>query len=272
MSTETIQPTPYPEVNAFLQELLASVQTVLGNHLIGMYAEGSLATGDFDHDSDVDFVVVTDEEISGELFTALRNMHDRIAALDVWCATELEGSYISQAALRRFDPANARHPRILRDRDAHLEMVLHDEDWVIHQHILYERGLTLMGPAPQTLIDPVSPNALLHALLPRLESWAPEILNNPSIIATRGYQSYTVLTLCRILYTLEFGVVVSKRVSARWAQATLGARWIPLIERTWDSRHNPHMQASPEDVNETLEFIRFVLERSQQFEISSLTD
>lgn len=265
-------PTTYPEVNAFLDELLASIQTVLGNHMLGMYIEGSIASGDFDRDSDIDFVVVTDEEISGELFYALRKMHDRIAALDVWVATELEGSYLSQAALRRFDPANARHPRIVRDRDAHLEMVEHDEDWVIHQHILYERGLTLMGPAPQTLIDPVSPNALLHALLPRLESWAPEILKNPAIIATRGYQSYTVLTLCRMLYTLEHGVVVSKPVAARWAQATLGARWSPLIERTWDSRHNPGMQASLDDVNETLEFIRLVLERSQQYNIPSLTD
>ncbi len=70
-------PVSYPEVNALLQELLESVPTVLGDHLIGMYLFSSLAGGDFDRESDVDVAVVTDEEISGDLFSALRAMHQR---------------------------------------------------------------------------------------------------------------------------------------------------------------------------------------------------
>ena len=75
-------PTPYPEVNALLRKLLASVQAILGKHLIGMYLDGSLASGDFDQESDIDFVVVTDDEISGDLFSALEAMHERVAAID----------------------------------------------------------------------------------------------------------------------------------------------------------------------------------------------
>ena len=59
-----------------------------------MYLYGSLASGDFDRESDVDYVVVTDTEIPDETFQALDAMHQRIAAMDLWCATQLEGSYL----------------------------------------------------------------------------------------------------------------------------------------------------------------------------------
>jgi hypothetical protein len=132
---------------------------------------------------------------------------------------------------------------------------------------LRERGITLVGPTPQTLIDPVLPNDLRQAMLGILHRWAAPILDAPAQMKRRGYQSYTVLSLCRILYTLQHGTIVSKSVAARWVQETLDQQWSPLIERTWAGRHNPELEASPEDVNGTLEFIRYALERSQQFEI-----
>jgi predicted nucleotidyltransferase len=84
MPTQGTHSTPYPDVNAVLLELLSGVQSILGNHFIGMYLDGSLASGDFDQDSDVDFVVVTNDEISGDLFSALQAMHERIATIDSW--------------------------------------------------------------------------------------------------------------------------------------------------------------------------------------------
>ncbi len=54
--------------------------------------------------SDVDFVVVTETALTEVLFSALQAMHLRIARMDNWCATQLEGSYIPRQALRKFDP------------------------------------------------------------------------------------------------------------------------------------------------------------------------
>ena len=42
--------------------------------------------------------------------------------------------------------------------------------------------------------------------------------------ASQGYQAYAILSMCRVLYTLEFGTVVSKPAAARWAQGTLDER------------------------------------------------
>jgi hypothetical protein len=64
------------------------------------------------------------------------------------------------------------------------------------------------------------------------------------------YRSYTVLTMCRMRYTLQYGMVVSKPIAARWAQAALEARWRSLIQAAlaWSSDIVP-------DLGETLRFI-----------------
>jgi hypothetical protein len=95
-----MNPTPYPELNELLQALLQNVQVILGPHFAGMYLEGSLANGAFDRASDIDFIVVTDEDITKDLFLALRAMHDHIARLDARWGFELEGSYVGRQAMR----------------------------------------------------------------------------------------------------------------------------------------------------------------------------
>jgi len=273
-------PIPYPEVNAILHELLTSVQSILGNHFIGMYLFGSLATGDFDQDSDVDYVVVTDDVLSNELVSALQDMHMRIATIDSWCATQLEGSYVPQGALRRYDPVRALHLHIDRGKGERLNKMQLDNSplsrawwggWVLLLDSLREKGITLAGPAPRTLIDPVSPEDLRQAASAILHGWTKQILDNPAEIDNRGYQSYTVLTLCRILYTLHYVTVAPKSIAAKWVQETLDERWTPLIDRAWVGRQNPGLKAESDDVHGTLDFIQYALERSRQFEITTVS-
>jgi len=266
MLTKINNPTPYPEVNTILQDLLEGAMSILESQFVGMYLDGSLPSGDFDEDSDIDFVVVTRDDISGDLFSALQAMHDRIAAIDSPYAVQLEGSYISQQGLRSYHPEHALHPNIERGSGERLKMVQHADWWIVHRYILRERGITILGPAPQTLIDPVSPNDLRRAMLSILDGWATQILDNPNLINSRGYQSYVVLSLCRILYTLQSGDVVSKPFAARWAKEILNGPWVSLIDRAWIGRHHPQLVAESDDINGTLDFIRYALEFSQRFQ------
>jgi hypothetical protein len=194
----------------------------------------------------------------------LAAMHERIAAIDSPWAIELEGSYLSRHALRCYDPACAMHPNLERGRGERLKWAHHDEGWTTHRHILRERGITLAGPAPRTLIDPVSPAQLQEAMQAVLTGWAAQLVQEPAPLKSWGYQGYTVHTLCRILYTLHHGAVVSKPVAARWARESLDERWTPLIERAWEEGREVGPETSPEELNETLNFIRYALERGQQ--------
>jgi hypothetical protein len=265
----------YPEVKIILDKVLSEAQSILGEHFIGMYLYGSLATGGFDRDSDVDYVVVTDEEVSENQFAAFQDMHTRIKTMNVWCADQLEGSYIPREALNRYDPQRALFVHIDRGPDEQLHRMHLDDErisrawwggWVILRSNLLEHGITLAGPAPQTIVDPVLPDDLRQSALLVLHGWAADILNDPAKINSRGYQSYTVLTLCRILYTLHTGAVTSKPEAMRWVKAHLDEKWMPLIERAWLGRQNPGLDAEPADVNGTLEFIRYTIEQNQYIE------
>jgi len=55
-----------------LAELLAGVRGTLGPQLVGVYLDGSLATGDFaQHSSDIDVLVVTEGVLADEVIAAL---------------------------------------------------------------------------------------------------------------------------------------------------------------------------------------------------------
>ena len=165
MSNQISYPTPYPAVNSVLQVLLPDIQAVLGDQFIGMYLYGSLVYGGFDQDSDVDFVVATRSELPEILFSGLQSMHIRIAQLDSWCATQLEGSYIPLQALREYDPMLVLHLHIDRGPDEHFQRMQIEDPilsrawwggWVLLRAALFEKGIILAGLAPQTLVEPVS--------------------------------------------------------------------------------------------------------------------
>ncbi|MEJ7654161.1 MAG: aminoglycoside adenylyltransferase domain-containing protein, partial [Chloroflexia bacterium] len=79
----------------------------------------------------------------------------------------------------------------------------------------------------------------------------------------RGYRSYVVLTGCRMLYTLQHGDVATKPDATRWAKRELPDRWTPLIDWATAARLDAR-SGDMEYLDETLVFIRYVLERGRQ--------
>ncbi len=257
MPVSTHSPTPFPEVNAVLQLLLAEVRRTLDQDFTGLYLYGSLSSGDFNpRSSDIDFLVVTAQALSEERVQALREMHARIAASGLKWAKKLEGSYIPLADLRRYDPAHAVHPSIGMDWE--FGVYPHGSDWIIQRHILRQQGVTLAGPPPATLIDPVRADEIRRAVRETLGDWWRGQLEDPHRLQSREYQAFAVLTMCRALYTLRLGDIVSKPVAAGWAQRTLAQRWAGLIERALAFEHDDGI----DDIDETLEFIRYTIENA----------
>lgn len=259
-----INPTPYPDVNEILNLLLVRVRRILSDQFIGLYLFGSLANGDFDKHSDIDVLIVTDGEISSDRFSTLQNMHAEIAKIDSPWAVQQEVSYIPQNALRRFDPLNIQHPFLDRGEAERLKVKAHESDWIIQRYLLRERGIVMTGPDLKTLIDPVTPYELRQAVVDILPLWVDPIRANPTKIQGRGYQSFCVLSLCRMLYTLQNKAILSKPAAAKWAIDILDARWKPLIERAVIGRQNSNLEALTEDINETLKMMRYTLEVSKQ--------
>jgi hypothetical protein len=257
-----IHPTPYPEVNALLDTLLGQVKDILGEELVGFYLDGSLALGDFDSaTSDVDFIAAVARPLEGleteflgrNSVSRLAAMHRRIRDSGRPYATELEGSYIHLSALRRHDPTDAVFPNLERGPDEALKFKEHHSDWVIHRYTVREHGIALFGPPPATLIDPVSPDDVRAATVGVLRSW----WGTPAAVeyihaASPGGLAFIALTMCRALYALKHGAVVSKPEAGRWALVTLDARWHLLIERSLQWEITEAMK------EEMIAFVRYV--------------
>lgn len=257
--TTTADPTPYPAVNAVLSLLLGEVRAIVRPEFVGMYCYGSLSLGDFaPGSSDIDFLVVTEHELPENMLHALEAMHARIAASGLRWADKLEGSYIPRAALRRYDPANNQHPTIGADWAFGIRE--HDRSWVIERHIVCEHGVVVCGPPPQTLIDPVSSDELRAAVREALDGFWTRQLDGPEPewLRTREYQAFAILTICRALFTLAHGEVVSKPVAADWACSTLPPPWPALIAKALIWRHDTR----PDDLQETLAFVHYTIARA----------
>ena len=253
-SSQSTSPTPYDAVNMLLLMFLAKVQTILREKLVGFYLYGSLSLGDFDpQSSDVDFLIVTTEDLSEEVLAELRDMHASIASSGLPYADRLEGSYIPRAALRRYEPHNASHPTIGVDWEFHVGQ--HGGNWVIERHIVREHGVIVCGTSPSTLIDPIPTRELREAVCEMLRDFWQAQLTESEWLRSRDYQAFAVLTMCRALYTLSHGNVVSKPQAAAWARQTLDPKWRPVIEGALIWRH----QHEKDDLTATLDFIRFAI-------------
>ncbi len=61
-----------------LQKLVAGVRERLAGNYVGVYLQGSLATGDFDDSSDVDFLIITEDEPTEPVIAALQTFHQAL--------------------------------------------------------------------------------------------------------------------------------------------------------------------------------------------------
>lgn len=248
------------DVRPILSLLLTSVREVLGDQLVALYLYGSLSSGDFNPaSSDVDFLAVTDGAISDEAFERLRAMHERIAASGLPFAAHLEGSYIPQDALRRYDPETARHPTI--GVDWPFQIGFHDVNWVIERAIVRERGVVLWGPPPDALIDAVAPQQLRAATCQHMTvGWRDRIHDEPWL-RPRLFSAFAVLTFCRALYTIEHGAFCSKPAAAAWAENIYPA-WQPII--AWALAHRADdSDSTAVELSETMAFLREALAKVQ---------
>lgn len=242
-----------PDLEAMLAALLPGVRAALGDNLTGVYLRGSLALGDFDPvTSDLDYLVVTEQPVSEAEFDALAALHARLAALPNRYADHLEGSYIDRGSLRRFRPGERRHPTL--GPDWAFGRREHGDEWVLERWILRERGVALVGPPPDTLIEPISADDLCAAVRGALRTWG-ALPDAPEWLLRRNYQAFAVETMCRALHTLATGELASKPRAVAWALERLSEPWRGLVTRSRAWRADTTPDAATR--REVMRFVRW---------------
>lgn len=261
------KPTHLPELNTVLEALSEGIQDILKDKLIGVYLQGSFAVGDSDMGSDVDFIVVVEDELTKDEVATLQAMHQRIHDMDIIWAKHLEGSYFPKAILRQYEDCSADLWYLDNgsrefEQSTHCNMVL--VRWVVR-----EMGVTLFGASPLDLVGPIPVQALRQEIMDIIHDWGNEIFAEPEHFANHFYQLFILQSYCRMLHDLIEGKPSSKRASTDWAKANLDPKWHDLIDRSWSSRGNSavtvYQPANPEDFQATLDFVRFIMKESEKY-------
>ena len=238
------------------------IQRALGGNFVGAYLQGSFAVGDFDTHSDVDFIVVTEKELSSEQVQRLQEVHDQIYRLNSNWAQHLEGSYFPKEVLRYHNQIDK--PLWYLDNGSRVLIQSTHCNTVLVRCVVREKGVILIGPPPATLVEPIPVETMRKDIMATVHDWGQAIMSNPEHFNNRFYQSFIVLNYCRMLHDLVRGLPGSKRAGAEWAKINLDPSWIGLINRTWAGRPTPEIPqpADPKDFKDTLKFVAYCRDKA----------
>lgn len=78
----------------------------------------------------------------------------------------------------------------------------------------------------------------------------------------RPYHAYAILTMCRSLYALEHGKIISKPEAAKWAQGQLDSKWAQVIEQALAERIG---QGNFDLYEESLELIQHIIDKTDSY-------
>lgn len=259
---------PYPELREVLNLFVDEIAAELGENLVGIYLVGSIASGDFDLDSDVDFLVVTNTELTEAKMKPLQDIQMKIHDMDCYPAKHLEGSYISISDLDNWSIVGQKKLYYFDNGSTTYEQSTHDNQWHV-RWILRERGITLVGQKPETILPPIPLNELFNeiktAMLQAKQLFEDEINRSLSFFNSRFGQSFFVLTYCRMLHTLHTGTVQSKKAGMKWAKQVVDPKWVKMIDQAWNEREGVRFgikigqRAESTALYETLEFIKYAV-------------
>ena len=253
-----MKPTKYDDINKILEELINNLKSILGNNLVGIYLFGSLVWGDFDHNvSDLDLLTVTNNDLSDKEQSDLKQMHDNFAKLHPIWYGRIEVKYFSKRGLRTFKTQMNKISVISPGEDFHTFEI--GKNYLLNWYHVQTYGITLYGPDPKTLIDPISHEEFIKANYAEGVEWGEYVKESKG---NRNAQSYAVLTLCRILYAVTIGEQPSKVKAARWAITQI-PEWKELINNALIWRQDlKNVGVNHEETYPEVEkFVLFVIEK-----------
>ena len=255
-------PTQFPELNELLRDLTERAADILGDNFVGAYLQGSFAVGDADMHSDCDFLIPVHGPITPDQEAGLRALHDEIPTRQGHWPHHLEGSYPVTDELRTLGGLG--RPWLYVDHGwRQMQWSTHCNTEVVRWS-LRECGVTLSGPDPAELVDPVDPAVLTAGMREDARTFLPDLLSRSNLDIAWG-QRYAVTTLCRILYALDEGRVTSKKAALLWAKGHVDPQWSNLIQQALDDRHlgwDPHAPPRRGSVAQTLAFVEYVQRRA----------
>ena len=274
--------TPYLRLDEVLVEYAHSLHDVLGGNFIGLYPTGSLAIGDFDLTSDVDFVVITNSELTDLDVQRVRSAHTELLRWDSRWVKHLEYSFFAVPRLRAksspYGPGGRRVESVDRqlwyveNGSPTIERSDHDNTLVTRWTLRYA-SQSVLGPEPPSFAPDVTADELREEIRNSMVGWEQLVRADPTRFRNRFHQVFLVLNNCRALQDLHEGRITSKLDGVEWAKQNLDCRWHALIDFCWQERKDTGIHVSqpadPDAFRQTLDFMSSTARLAEQYRLTS---
>jgi aminoglycoside adenylyltransferase-like protein/nucleotidyltransferase-like protein len=212
------------KASTLLADLAAQLPVVLGRNLVGIYLYGSVTDGAFNPKrSDIDCIVLMRRDLSDAQFRKTEAWLAQTAKSNP-CTTRLQMLFLAKNELLIMNTSGCLYQFGVLTRCGS------DGNPIIWLDFL-RSGKVLFGPRPESFLPEITPKMFFQALERELGYLREEIIEKPKSewrdVPT--YRAYAVLTVCRILYSLRSGSIVSKRRAAKWAIKNFPENWSEII-------------------------------------------
>lgn len=269
--------TPFSSLDETLTEFAEMSKAALQENFVGLYLLGSLAIGDFDLTSDVDFVIVIQDELTARQRRLVQAHHSKVMCRDSRWVTRLEYSFFPLPKLRNLSSPYGAHGLRNVSADRKLWYFCHGgstvessdhDNTVVTRWTLRHRSPAVLGIDPATFAPQVLADELRQEIQRSILGWETIVAEDPSL-HNRFHQVFLVLNSCRALQDLDEGRITSKREGVAWAKQHLDARWHPLIDYCWLERQDTGIHisqpADPHAWQQTLAFIDHTTRYAENF-------
>jgi predicted nucleotidyltransferase len=227
------------------------------NKIIGIYLFGSLAYGGFDKNrSDIDIVVITKILLKGLELETIKKIHKKLENINQKWSKRFEASYTPIDTLKENNPPKDPRPYY---GEIFYDEATYGNEWLINNYLLWNYGIAIYGPEFKTLINkPISIEEVQEACIKDFyKEWKPKI-NDNEWLSNSHYQSYIVLNICRILYTVNKMELANKQKSCEWVKNNYSV-WENLIKEAEVWNYDKKMDRK-EEVNNFIKFADKIIE------------
>ena len=237
------------EISDFIDIFKTALLEKCGN-IVGIYLFGSLTYGGFDEkSSDIDLVVITKTLLNKTELEEIKNIHNKLEEVNIKWAKRFEVSYTPVDMLSEKTIPTVPRPYY---NEIFYDEATYGNEWLINNYLLINYGKTIYGQDFKTLINYIiTINDVKGSCVNDFyKEWVPKIDDN-DWLSDGHNQSYIVLNICRIVYTIFNSRTGNKQESANWIKEQY-RKWKSLIEEAekWDYSREMNKK------NEIKEFIK----------------
>ncbi len=224
------------EVQQLMEQYIVGLQEIFSDEkIVGVYVYGSIALGAFHIEtSDVDFVTVINDSVNEAEKLQIIDLHRKLG--DSTLGKRMDGMYIPLADVGKYNDEMNEYVYCAEGKANIGYWDINAVTW----WTLKNEGITVIGREAEDLPFQVKWDDVVNTMKYNVEHYWSEKANRPYLFFIEEWIESAVVTMGRILYTLEHKTIVSKDKGLQYLLERSAKEWEPLLKEVERMKQNPN--------------------------------